>query len=445
MRLPRSVTSALAIASFCSGLFFAPVPNAAQNPLLLKPDKPNPPAPLPFKGRGEEAPFPALASEEISPLPISPLPASGRGAGGRGVLRTQQTSPPASPVGQQILQELVQCVRNTVPTAQLSSLEELQSASTQCVFKVVMLAPDGSVRPDANDRMIALVKATGVTLPKPSSQGNAEVSLAPVPEQKLFALSVTFGGQPRTFLLDTGASNSIIDRQVVEQLNIPGTPIPDELLQYFVVGNNCSNVNASVHQIPPLAVDAAKVQGLTGMALPKTAIPANASGVLGMDFLSEFDVIVNPKTLQLQLLPPSKSWPGAIPLEGKMGVMAAKVTINNQGPFTFLLDTGAGAMVVSKRLAERLSLNIASAQPVEVQGFCGTETGRKTTLERVSLQQHEATNLEAVILESRVLDLLGVEGIIGQNFLNGYQQHWRFGKRNELGFPEEGSLVLTPL
>jgi hypothetical protein len=70
---------------------------------------------------------------------------------------------------------------------------------------------------------------------------------------------------------------------------------------------------------------------------------------------------------------------------------------------------------------------------------------KPTKLAQVSLQQHQSTNLDAVILGSSVLNVLGVDGIVGQNFLNQYQQHWRFGERNELGFPEEGSLVLSPL
>ena len=71
--------------------------------------------------------------------------------------------------------------------------------------------------------------------------------------------------------------------------------------------------------------------------------------------------------------------------------------------------------------------------------------GKKMALEQFSIQQYQAQNLEAVVLESRVLQFLGVDGIVGQNFLNQYQQHWRFGKRNSLGYPDVGSLSLTRL
>lgn len=362
-------------------------------------------------------------------------------------IQLTQTPPSnASQLGQELIQQLTECVQKKLSNnPQQPSLDRIQALAMQCTLRVVMLTPDGKVRPDANKRMTALIQATGIALPKSSSQGQASVTLKPLPNSRVFTVPVTIGGQSKTFLLDTGASNSILDQQIVQQLKLEGTPIPNDLLAYFVVGSDCSQVNATLHSLPPLTVQSAQVEGLNGMGLPKTAIPGNSSGVLGLDFLKGFDLVVNPKSLKLQLLPPSRPIAGAIPLVGKLGVMTTQVKINGQGPFSFLLDTGADTMVLSERLASRLSLNSTTAKKVEVRGFCGNESGKQTQLKRVSLQQHEVAQLDAVILENRVLDLLGVEGIVGQNFLTQYQQHWQFGPPNELGFPEKGSLELTPL
>jgi predicted aspartyl protease len=358
----------------------------------------------------------------------------------------QQSAPPnpnANTQGQALLQELIECVSLSVPTGTIPTLDELQVSSTKCVFQVVVLAPDGSIRADANERMIALIQATGVTLPKPITQGQAAIKLTPIPEQNLLSVSVILGDKPRRFLLDTGASNSIVDQQITQQLGLEGSPIPNELLTYMVVGDNCADVSASLHEMPAMRVDQATAEGITGLGLPKTAIPGQASGVLGLDFISGFDMILNPQTLELQLLPPSPSTPDAIPLQGKMGIMTTQVSINGQGTYTFLLDTGADTMVISEALSQKLSLDPAEIQETEVKGFCGIEKGKKTVLKQVQLQDYQVPNLDVVILESEVLKLLGVDGIVGQNFLNQFQQHWRFGPRNELGFPNEGSLVLT--
>jgi predicted aspartyl protease len=414
MKLSWTVANVIALASVCGMLVLKPLPNLAQNPLT-------------------GFPRPAIAASNRQP------------ATKQAQQPAQQPAPAPNPLGKELLQQLLQCVVGTVSNPQQPSAEQLQTASTQCLFKVVMLAPDGSVRPDASARLTALLKTTGITLPKPVSQGQASVPIKPLTDSQVFTVPVKIAGQPKTFLLDTGASNSILDSQIAQQLKLAGTPITSDILAYMVVGDNCSNVKATLHSLPPLSVDSAKVEGLNGMGLSKTAIPGQQSGVLGMDFLSGFDVIINPKTLQLQLLPHSRPPAGAIPLTGKMGVMTAEVQINGKGAFTFLLDTGADTMVVSQRLAQRLSLDTAKAKDTEVRGFCGTETGKQITLEGVNLHGRQATNLDAVILENGVLDLLGVEGIIGQNFLTRYRQHWRFEQFNQLGFPDAGSLVLTPL
>lgn len=371
-------------------------------------------------------------------------PAATPVAPGAAPSQQKPTSAPDS-LGQELLQEVAQCIAAAATSPEQASPAALQAASMQCLFKIVLLAPDGSIRPDASKRLTTLVTVSGVSLPQPTSQGQASVKLKPLAGSQVFTIPVLVAGQPKTFLLDTGASGSIIDSQIAAQLGIAGNPIPNELLAYMVVGDNCSNVNATINPLPVLAVNSAKVEGLNGLGLPQKSIPGKLSGVLGLDFLSGFDVILNPKTFALQLLPPSNSVKGAIPLVGKLGSMTAQIKINGQGPFTFLLDTGADVSVVSKRLAQRLSMNGPKLKEIEVEGFCGTEKGKQVKLAQVSLQQHQVSQLDAVILGSRVFDLLGIDGIIGQNFLNRYQQHWRFGKRDALGLPQEGSLVLTSL
>ncbi|MBD2430316.1 MULTISPECIES: retropepsin-like aspartic protease [Fischerella] len=364
-----------------------------------------------------------------------------------GGLKSTIAQIPANNLGEQLLQQTSQCIKSKLPdTPPSNNLEALQTASMQCVLQVTMLAEDGSIRSDASDRITALVAATGVSLPQPVSQGQAKIPLKLLPNTNVFTLPVQIGGLSKTFLLDTGASASIINSQTATQLNLQGTPIPNDFMKYVVIGNDCSKVQASFHKLPPIAVNAAKVQGLFGIGMSQNSIPVNTSGVLGLDFFTNFDVVINPKKLQLQLLPPSTPVTGAIPLQGKLGNMIAQAKINGQGPFNFLLDTGAETTVISKSLATKLKIDQTKLTKTEVSGFCGTEKAQKIKLSQLNLQQHQATQIDAVILESdNIFKVLGIQGIIGQNFLNRYQQHWRFGKRNPLGYTESGSLVLTPL
>jgi clan AA aspartic protease (TIGR02281 family) len=349
-------------------------------------------------------------------------------------------------LGQELFKETISCILGKIPNPAKANQGALQSASMQCVFRVAVIAKDGSVRPDASDRMTALIKALGISVPKPVSKGQANIALKKVPESKVFSVAVKLGTQTKNFLFDTGASASIVDSQIAKKLGLQATPIASDILQYTVVGNDCSKIQANFHPLPGLTVNTATVNGLNGLGLPQTSIPGKLSGVLGLDFLSNFDMRVNPSQLQLELLPPSPDISGAIPIKGKLGNVIAEVKVNGKGPFNFLLDTGADTMVISSNLAKKLGIDSNKAEKTQVTGFCGLENARKIKLSQVSVQQHQANQLDGVILESNnIFNILGVDGIIGQNFLNKYQQHWRFGKRDELGYVESGSLVLTPI
>ena len=121
--------------------------------------------------------------------------------------------------------------------------------------------------------------------------------------------------------------------------------------------------------------------------------------------------------------------------------MLAQVEVNGQGPFTFLLDTGADSTFISPTVARQA--NLEAARPQQIRGFCGLEDAQTARLTSIKLQAHQQANLDAIILpSSSILSVLGVDGILGQNFLNQYQQYWRFTKDTSGQF--DGSLLLFP-
>lgn len=359
----------------------------------------------------------------------------------------QKTSqnPSNKELGQQLLQELIQCLGNKIPNAQQPTQGELEAVSMQCSMEVIILTPNGTIRPDFHDRMKALITVTGMDIPRTTSTGKGQVKISEVPNSLLFTLPVHVAGKKYDFILDTGASNSIINQPLATQLNLTGVKIPGELLEYFVVGNNCDNMDATLNSLPPVKVDQAQVTGLNSMGLPASFIPSNIPGVLGMDFLKSFDLVIQPDQKKLELLTASRPNNSDIQLQGTLGVMTTQVKINGQGPFTFLLDTGADLVVLSAKTANQLGIDLSQVASVDVQGFCGVEEGKTIKLDRLSLGKYEQSGLDAVVLDNHIFDLLEIDGIVGQNFLVNYRQHWRFGPVNELDFPENGSLQLTPI
>lgn len=296
----------------------------------------------------------------------------------------------------------------------------------------------------------AIVQLEGLNLPRPKTAGESRVSLHPIEGSQVFSVDVEIGESRGQFLFDTGASTTMVGSPLVRDLGLVGEEISGDRVKSAVAGDDCPEMDATLHRLPTLKMGEAQVMDLQVLEFANKMIPDGLSGVLGMDVLAEFDLIVNPETKQLQLLSPSDlplQLSAAIPLKSRLGVMLAEVAIADRGSFTFMLDTGADTIFISEDLADRLEIDPASRSPVQVLGFCGLEAATLSTLATVELGNHKLTNLEAVILSSpSVLDMLEVDGILGQTFFNNYQQYWRFDRRSTPSESSEwgGSLLLNP-
>jgi len=295
----------------------------------------------------------------------------------------------------------------------------------------------------------AIVRLQNMELPLPRVAGQAILPMRLLEGGQVWTINLNLVGKLGRFLVDTGAATSMIGTTLTRELKLKGTPIPGERLQFAVAGNDCLNMNATLHRLPPIIAQSAKIQDLMVLELSAAVIPGELTGILGMNFFSQFDLRIDPNQKQLQLLSASKlpatDRDRAIPLQGKLGVMLAEVVINGKGPFTFLLDTGAESIFISQQVAEKLAIDSSTMQDISVQGFCGLEPAKTTMLDEVKMQNSQLNNLEAVVLNTSVLKVLAVDGILGQNFLNHFVQHWRFEQPGKVKFPQRGSLVLTPL
>ncbi len=236
----------------------------------------------------------------------------------------------------------------------------------------------------------AIVQLKGLNFPPPQTQGQATIPLKRLEGSQVFTVELNLGNQSGEFLLDTGASTTMLSTPMVERLGLEGgKKVANEQLTSAVAGDDCPEMSATVHQLPTVTVDRVRVEELRGLEFTNTLIPGELSGVLGMDFLRHFDLNLNPKTQQLKLLTPSQlnsaETQQAIPLQSRLGVMLAEIEINGQGPFTFMLDTGADTIFISPSLSLSLQLDQASRQDIQVIGFCGLEMAERSTLKQVKM------------------------------------------------------------
>jgi predicted aspartyl protease len=98
------------------------------------------------------------------------------------------------------------------------------------------------------------------------------------------------------------------------------------------------------------------------------------------------------------------------------GRAVALITINGQGPFRFVIDTGANRSVLSQALAARLGLS-QSGEGV-VHSVEGAELATLVNVESLSFGALRLSGGDTPVLDSPMLDgehgLLGVDGMVGR-------------------------------
>ncbi len=108
--------------------------------------------------------------------------------------------------------------------------------------------------------------------------------------------------------------------------------------------------------------------------------------------------------------------------------MLAPVMINDEGPFRFMLDTGANTSCISRDLAQRLML--ASTRPAIVHTVVGARVRPGVLIDRLEVggRNRKAVRVAALPLDAQLDGILGVD--------------WLKGQRLELGFKSK-SLAIT--
>lgn len=132
-------------------------------------------------------------------------------------------------------------------------------------------------------------------------------------------------------------------------------------------------------------------------------------------------------------------------VQSKYEHMLAPVQINGQGPFRFLLDTGANISCVSQRLAERLDLK--SSETRAVHTVVGVRHRPLVTLDHLQIGPRNRRNVKAPALPIKGDD---VDGVLGVDWLKDQRLVLDFrGRRMEItrSQPDQGEagrIVVVP-
>ena len=106
-------------------------------------------------------------------------------------------------------------------------------------------------------------------------------------------------------------------------------------------------------------------------------------------------------------------------VDGRGGIVV-DVRVNGDGPFRFLLDTGASRSIVSDDLARQLGAPVVAKS--EVVTSAGSTMHLVVRLASVELSFARVTALLAPVIPAARLTMLGrgIRGLLGQDFLSGF-------------------------
>ncbi|HET6970222.1 MAG TPA: retroviral-like aspartic protease family protein [Phenylobacterium sp.] len=125
--------------------------------------------------------------------------------------------------------------------------------------------------------------------------------------------------------------------------------------------------------------------------------------------------------------------------------MLAPVTINGQGPFNFLLDTGANVSCVSHRLAERLSLRTESTELVHTVVGARERPVVMLDLLQVGPRSRKRVKAPSLPMQGPEVDgVLGVDWLKGQRLVLNFKARKLEIIRSQADEGEPGRIVIVP-
>ena len=217
------------------------------------------------------------------------------------------------------------------------------------------------------------------------------------------------GSGPYDFLLDTGSSKTIVDQKLADELALP------RVTEKTLVGMLSSSKMSVVH-IDSLSVAGATIRGGEIFSSDHTAtVTGKVRGVLGEDFLRNFDLLIDYRRQNIHLESPLGSMAAAaigehLPLQ-LIGELDGRPTSNRlvvsglipelgNKPMSLLLDSGANSLVLFQG---SLGPGTAQQQPLQAGSFNKwiSSSGATRPVRLLSLGSNSVPNLTVTALDRR--------------------------------------------
>lgn len=248
-------------------------------------------------------------------------------------------------------------------------------------------------------------------------------------KKALILLPVFVAGRgPYSFVLDTGATATVVSNELADALALPRGETQD--------GRGAAGkMTLMKSQLPSLTVCHQTLENLpvsvTDLGFLARAMGTQVDGALGHSFLRHFamtlDYATNALRLRRQVAGPERAleqreiafrWPNA-----EDPLVVVPVFVNEKGPYDFALDTGASSTLISLELAAEFGLATGKISQLTAGG--GNATVSRVQLSSLAVGAARQENLAAA--SSDFLTQLNAElgsklqGIVGYDFLRHYR------------------------
>lgn len=249
---------------------------------------------------------------------------------------------------------------------------------------------------------------------------------------------------PVRLLLDTGAASALVSPELVRRFGLSIRPLSPAAFSLAGGGDDCLALRLASTRLPELALLASdqahpslRLRGVEALVIPADALPKGVDGVLGAPTLKQLPFVVDPLQRAVLLGTPAEQWRqtvGApvevVPLTWVRGVPLLPMRVRSRSDHRMrtvqaLADTGAEGLFLTPQLAAGL-IPLGPAQPARLVGVCGQQQVVRQRLMGIGLGVLPPTqSVEAVVTDGPVFSVLGVQAIVGQEWLRSRRQLWR--------------------
>lgn len=235
------------------------------------------------------------------------------------------------------------------------------------------------------------------------------------------------GFGPFAFILDTGASHCLVATDVAAAVGISGSAehraigTAGEVVLLASVAEHIRVADTTIANVPIGVTDE-----LTRIG---AAIGSRVDGAIGYEFLRHTCTTVNypAQTIAFSDRPAHSATAPAVDVAMRLAsarkpLVLLDAFLDDRGPYTFAVDTGASASVISLAVAQELQLQLTPIP--QITGGGGTSEAAAGVLRSLRIESEVTDNLPVVATGALEVIAKAIErplhGVLGYNFLRRY-------------------------